>query len=435
MNRRDFLRTSALAGAACMIDWQTAFARGTKDKLVGRPWPGWKPGQLQVHFIYTGVAESAFYIMPDGTTMLLDCGDHNAIGRGKLAVPVLPSAERHAGEWIARYVERVNPNGTDVDYMMLSHYHSDHGGCERFHAGTVERDGQTYALSGFSQAAETLTFHKAFDRCWPDYDDPIPLIDRKSADNVEHMKQFYRYMKEHRGMQIEKFRVGEMNQVALLKKPGKYPDFSIRNICANGRIAAPDGSIIDLYEQRKKENPATLNENGMSLGMILTYGDFHLFTAGDFSDNIKLADGTKTVIEEQLADVCGTVNVAKVNHHGHYSMPARLVGALQAQVYVSCVWDQLHNVAPVMERLSDRSIYPGERIICPGIMPAERRAEDAGKPWLDDVERASYEGGHVVLCVERGGRKFSVSYLTAADESMTVRSVMRFRTERRGQKR
>ena len=200
MNRRDFLRTSALAGAACMIDWQTAFAKGTKDKLVGRPWPGWKPGQLQVHFIYTGVAESAFYIMPDGTTMLLDCGDHNAIGRGKLAVPVLPSAERHAGEWIARYVERVNPNGTDVDYMMLSHYHSDHGGCERFHAGTVERDGQTYALSGFSQAAETLTFHKAFDRCWPDYDDPIPLIDRKSADNVEHMKQFYRYMKEHRGM-------------------------------------------------------------------------------------------------------------------------------------------------------------------------------------------------------------------------------------------
>ena len=104
-------------------------------------------------------------------------------------------------------------------------------------------------------------------------------------------------------MQIEKFRVGETNQVALLKKPGKYPDFSIRNICANGRIAAPDGSIIDLYEQRKKENPATLNENGMSLGMILTYGDFRLFTAGDFSDNIKLADGTKTVIEEQLADV------------------------------------------------------------------------------------------------------------------------------------
>ena len=81
-----------------------------------------------------------------------------------------------------------------------------------------------------------------------------------------------------------------------------------------------------------------------------------------------------------------------------------------------------------MERLSDRSLYPGPRMLCPGIMPAERRAEDAGKAWLDDVAKASYEGGHVVLCVEKGGEKYSISYLTAADESMTVRSVMRFNT-------
>ena len=65
MNRRLFLRTSALAGAACLADWQTAYARGTKDPLVGLPWPGWKPGQMQIHFIYTGVAESAFYILQE----------------------------------------------------------------------------------------------------------------------------------------------------------------------------------------------------------------------------------------------------------------------------------------------------------------------------------------------------------------------------------
>ncbi|MCR4920144.1 MAG: MBL fold metallo-hydrolase [Bacteroidaceae bacterium] len=426
MDRRNFLKTGTLAGMACLCDWHSAFARGTHDALAGKPWQGWKPGQLQIHFIYTGVGESAFYIMPDGTTMLLDCGDHNAIGRGKLAVPVLPSPDRHSGEWITRYVQRVNPNGNQVDYMMLSHYHNDHGGCQKFYAAKDVRDGEDYFLSGFSQAAETLTFDKAFDRCWPTMDDPIPLFD-KSADCVGQMTRFYNYMQRHRDLKIEKFRVGETNQIALLRKPAKYRNFSIRNLCGNGRIAAPDGQIIDLYAEKKKENPTVLNENGMSLGFILTYGNFRFYTAGDFSDTIKLSDGRKIVIEDALAEVCGPVNVAKVNHHGHYSMPEKLVSALRAQVYVSCVWDQLHNVSPVMERLASRDLYPGNRIICPGIMPAERRAEDAGKAWLSDVSNASFEGGHVVLCVEKGGKRYSVSYLTAADESMTVRSVMRFK--------
>lgn len=429
MDRRQFLRAGALAGAACLIDFQEAFARGAKDPLAGRPWPGWRKGQFQVHFIYTGVAESMFMIFPDATTMLLDCGDHNAVGRGKLAVPVLPSPDRHAGEWIARYVLRVNPRGSDVDYMMLSHYHSDHGGHEGFYASREVRDGREYALSGFSQAAEWLTFRKAFDRCWPSYDDPIPLLDHRAADCVEQMRRFYIYMARHRGLQVEKFRLGETNQVAMLHRPGAYPQFSVFNLCANGRIASPDGQVTDLYRQLKeKENPWRLNENGMSLGMIISYGPFRFFTAGDFSDRFRQPDGTTMDIEEQLARVCPPVSVAKLNHHGHYSMPAQLVSALRARVYVSCVWDQLHNVDPVMARLSDRSLYPGERLLCPGIMPAERRAEDAGQPWLQDVAPASFDGGHVVLNVEKGGRDYSISYLTAADESMTVKSVMHFKT-------
>jgi hypothetical protein len=315
---------------------------------------------------------------------------------------------------------------------MLSHYHSDHGGHQDFYASKEVRDGEDYSLSGFSQAAEWLTFHKAFDRCWPSYDDPIPLLDHRSADCVEQMRRFYIYMARHRGLKIEKFRVGETNQVAMLRKPKAYPQFSVFNICGNGRIASPaqpggEPRIIDLYrEYKEKNNPWRLNENGMSLGMIISYGPFRFYTAGDFSDRFTLPDGSTMDIEEHIADVCGTVNVAKLNHHGHYSMPAKLVSALRAQVYVSCVWDQLHNVDPVMARLSDRSLYPGERILCPGIMPAERRAEDAGKAWLGDVAPASFEGGHVVLNVEKGGLDYSITYLTAADESMTVRSVMKF---------
>ena len=116
------------------MDFREALAWGAKDAEVGKAWKGWKKGQFQIHLIYTGVSESMFLIFPDGTTMLLDCGDHNAVGRGKLAVPVLPNPDRHAGEWISRYVRRVNPQKDYVDYMMLTHYHSDHGGNNKFYA-------------------------------------------------------------------------------------------------------------------------------------------------------------------------------------------------------------------------------------------------------------------------------------------------------------
>ena len=428
MNRRDFIKTSALAGAALLLtDWENAFAAGCRDPRTGKPWPGWKEGEFQIHFIYTGVAESMFLIFPDGTTMLLDCGDFDALARGEKAVPLLPGPERHSGEWIARYVSRVNPSGTDVDYMLLSHYHNDHAGSDRFFAEKLVRDGQEYCLSGFSQAAEILSFRKAIDRCWPDYDDPLPDAARGGdPDTVEHMKRFYAYMYRHRGMQIEKFRLGATDQIVQLRHPGRYPGFQVRNICANGRIAAPDGTVTDLFAAKKKAGATKLNENAMSLGMVFSYGGFRFFTAGDFSARFKDPDGTPRFIEDDLAAVCGPVSVAKVNHHGHNSMSPKLVSALRPQVWVSCVWDQLHNLPPCMEMLSDRNLYPGRRIICPTIMPAERRAKDGDASWMADVAKESYEGGHVVVNVKKGGRRFSVSYLTALDESMTVRSVMDF---------
>ena len=420
----------AAAGATSwLIPWEEVFARGTNHPSAGSTWQGWHAGAFQVHFIYTGVAESMFFIMPDGTTMLLDCGDHNAIGRGKLAVPVLPDAKRHAGEWIARYVERVNPGGRQVDYIMLSHYHSDHGGCSRFYASKEERNGKPYFLSGFSQAAETLRFGKAFDRAWPDYTDPIPLLDFMSADNVEHMKQFYEDQSLHHGLKIEKFQVGAQNQIALLRKPQKYRNFTVRNITGNGRIATKDGGIRDLYAERKLNPPTHFNENGMSLGMIFSYGPFRFYTAGDFSDRWKREDGTILDIESELAKEISHCHVAKINHHGHYSMPAPLIAALRSQVYISCVWDQLHNVAPVMERLYDRTIYQGDRIVCPGIFPKERKAEDNGKSFLSLIPNAAFEGGHVILNVSDNGKRYSISYLSAQDESMTVRSTIDFQTD------
>jgi hypothetical protein len=62
------------------------------------------------------------------------------------------------------------------------------------------------------------------------------------------------------------------------------------------------------------------------------------------------------------------------------------------------------------------------------VFPAERRREDAGKPWLSDVAQEVFEGAHVVVDVPPGGETYSLTFLSAADESMAVRGRMEFKS-------
>ena len=39
-----------------------------KKELFEKNWQKWRKGELQIHFIHTGVAESILFIFPDGTT-------------------------------------------------------------------------------------------------------------------------------------------------------------------------------------------------------------------------------------------------------------------------------------------------------------------------------------------------------------------------------
>jgi len=428
MDRRTFLKTATAASVLFgLTDFEELYAKGQSDPHVGKIWKGWKKGHFQIHFIYTGVCESAFYIFPDGTTMLLDCGDHNAKGRGAEAVPILPNSERHSGEWIARYIERVNPSGRNVDYIVLSHYHNDHCGGTSFYASKQMRDGKEYFIDGFTQVAETIRFRKGIDRAWPTFDDPLPMPDDYDGGAVGHVRRFYEYEIKHHGLEMERFRLGATDQIVPLR--GGCRDFIVRNIAANGRICTEDGTVTDLYAERiKKKGLKSVRENGMSLGMVFSYGPFRLYTAGDFSDSWEEDDGSIFRIEDAIADVCGRANVAKINHHGHHSMTRKLVGALRSQVYIGCIWDQAHTTSDTAEVISDRTIYPEKRYICPGILPVERRAKDEGKEWMADVPTASYEGSHIIIDVEPGGRKYSVNYIGAADETMTVKSVMNFKT-------
>ncbi len=43
---------------------------------------------------------------------------------------------------------------------------------------------------------------------------------------------------------------------------------------------------------------------------------------------------------------------------------------------------------------------------------------------MKDVPEAVYEGAHIVLSVPPGGESYSLSFLDARDEKMTVKSVI-----------
>lgn len=406
-------------------------AEGAKTPAAaGGTLPGWKPGELKIHFIHTGVGECQFFVFPDGTTMMLDCGDHPAMTRLENAVPVMPDASRLAGEWAARYVLRVNPNGDKVDYLEVSHWHSDHTG-----SATWQTDARGWNAgvkgcfrSGFALAAEFLHFGRAVDRGYPDYDDPIPTDDGDLS-SLGHMKRLYAALKERDGLTVEKFRLGAKDQIVPLKGP--VEGFSVFNLCANGRIAMPDGSVCnaygDLFENGRK--PKRLNENGLSLGHIVRYGKFTCYTAGDFSDPRKMKDGSSWPIEAAMAKAVGHVNVAKMNHHGHHSMPNALVKALCPQVWTACVWDQLHTVPDTLDRVCDPENYPEGRlpVVIPSVFPEPRQTREAQAAYMRCIEPASCGTGcHVVVTVPKNAETYRVDCVSARDESMGIVSTREF---------
>ncbi len=391
-------------------------AKGAETAWTPGEWTAdrsWRKGHYQVHFIYTGRSECMFHIFPDGTSMLLDCGDSMRFYRSPAEVPLPSEPSVRAGEFAARYVMRVNPKGDKVDYLHLSHYHEDHGGGERFHGGPLGRSSLgTFNLCGIADAARFLKFGIAIDRAWPGFDDPLDVLKTSRDGSPRQMRPLYAHLVETQGMRIEKFRLGADDQFRPLAEP--VPGFKVFNLCANGRFVRKDGTVCDLYADRVKSGAQMFNENGMSCGMVVECGKFRYFTAGDLSDGWKHPDGVRRQIEDALGEAVGCVHVAKLNHHGHHSMYPALVKALRARVWTSCTLDQQHCTDDTMCRLADRSLYGGPRLMLPTYMPLNRPETSAGRGYLPDVARCVIDQPcHVVLDVPPGGETYTLSCFSA----------------------
>ena len=67
---------------------------------VGEPLPAWSDGCLDIHFISTNRGECAFYILPDGTTMVVDAGDIHSSNDEN---PQRPDSQTRAYETYSKY--------------------------------------------------------------------------------------------------------------------------------------------------------------------------------------------------------------------------------------------------------------------------------------------------------------------------------------------
>lgn len=419
--RRQFIE-AVLASAA-----STGFTGCANWMEIGSAYPGWKPGELDLHFIYTGCGENVFCRLPDGTAILNDTGDFYR-PRYLKHVPLLPSADRLGGEWVARYLKRIYPERT-IDYAIFSHWHVDHIGHSNFtengSQGTnpdaafryrVTPDGRK--INGFLCVAEEFGFRHYLDHQYP------ARGVYNSQDTSMALLSSWADEQQKRGLDVEPFRVGALDQIALQRDPDRYRGvFSIRNICANGRLWDGKDGVRDFAaEHVAVTHKDSISQNTLSMGFVMRYGRFRYWTGGDVHQELRTRDGDVVDYEALVGQRVGPVSVCKMNHHGcSDAMSAGFVRAVRAQAYVSCMWSPNQAHPAVLKRLYEVGSYDGRRpFLVPGLVTDAQLC--ARTP--SDYELSASGASHVVVKVLPGGDRYRIYLLEAADESMRVKAVL-----------
>ncbi len=171
--------------------------------------PKWTPGTLDIHQINTGSGNAALLMLPDGTTMMVDAGHRRNVP--PRATAPKPDASRPPGEWIARYLRAMG--AAAIDYGYLTHFHDDH-------------------MNAVVDVASRMPVSKMLDRAWPDYN--YPSVDHAEFQSPAFLE--YRAWLKKGTTKGERLVPGRNDQIVLLRDRGKYPEFQVRNIAANGEV-------------------------------------------------------------------------------------------------------------------------------------------------------------------------------------------------------
>ena len=388
--------------------------RSVKDKvIIGKQLPAWKEGNLDIHAINTGRGESTLLIFPDGTTMLIDAS--GSLISATDSIPPPPQKPNDAvspGTAIANYAKHfIKPASNRLNYMMISHFHADHMG--GYDDTLPMHSSNSFRLSGITEVGAKIKVDQILDRGYPTYDYPKSLM--SDTKMVNYIK-FIDWAKANYHLTAEKFAVGKNDQIVLKQNPGKYANFSVRNVLGNGEVWDGKGNgSVNMLPSKKELIAGSYPENILSIGFVLAYGKFNYFTAGDLQFNDSDKHAWKDM-EAPLAKVVSPVEVMKANHHGTSQTNGdALLTKLKPQVLLSHTWRDVQPNPATMARVyaanSDSQIFT-------------TNMSDANKVRLGGlIDKMKNLSGHIVVRVQPGGDQYSVYVLDDNNEAYIVTKV------------
>lgn len=374
----------------------------------GHPLPPWSRGVLDIHHINTGRGNATFFILPDGTTVLVDAGELNPDvprNQGPRAMALLPNTSKTPGGWIVDYLRQmlVHQPHPRLDYVIVTHFHDDHLGA--ISSQSAHSNHGPYRLSGVTEVGDAIPVRTLLDRAWPNYNYPIPL----ETETLLNYRAFLTYQREANGLRVERFIPGRNDQVVLRHDLPAFDNFEWRNVAANGELWTGLGvntrhHIPPLEDLEPTQYP---DENMLSIAFRLSYGAFDYFAGADLAGIIDLGKPLWHDLETPVGQAVGPVEVNVVNHHGNRSSANEyFLQALRPRVHILQTWSSDQPGHDVLRRLQSTYLYPGPRdIFATGIMEANKLVIGPA------LEGLAANQGHIVIRVEPGGHHYHVIVL------------------------
>jgi beta-lactamase superfamily II metal-dependent hydrolase len=397
----------------------------------------WNEGYLDLHHINTGRGDVAYYVFPDGTTLLFDAGEQDPTDprtNSARNTVIRPNNSKRAYEWIAHYIKQVTPSNRKpvINYAILSHFHEDHMGS--FYDGAPRSQKNNYVLTGITGIAELIPVEVLLDRGYPNYDIPYEMKSAAFEQRLKSNPSTYRYWKTMNNYfsfvaQRDKEKLlngnvqaGSRTQIRMKYESARYPDFFVRSVKSNGRVwTGKDTSAIEQFPMFRRDDPKTFpSENALSQVITIHYGDFVYYTGGDIPGNIGYGQPAWMDMETPVAKVVGAVDVATMDHHGNRdALNEFMVETLRPRVWIEQVWSSDHPGHEVLIRATTPFLYEGPRDLFSTNMLQPNK--DVIGPLIENSYKSLQ--GHILVRVLPKGKSYYVIIIDDTVETIKVKDV------------
>lgn len=395
----------ALFNIACINNDDTPNTETPSSSYeINQTLPAWSEGYLDIHFINAARGECCFYILPDGTTLLVDAGE---IVDSNITVPQRPNAFIRPYRVYANYIKHFLPKGKNtIDYCAPSHFHIDHIGSKD---AVTESAPVGYRKSGLLSLFDVIPYNHILDRAYPTYaeDDVTPPL---SGELSEDWAKFVTWGVKEGKFTAERFTPGK-EQIVLVNNADKYSDFSIFNICANGFVWGKNSEGKQTLLGSKQKNGG----NSSSCGFHITYGKFDYIACGD------LTSSPQNLVAHYFRDFIGDGNLEAFKCHHHLASNSWGSQMQNCNFNPRVVLNHCFTSnKPDVEKLS----YILPRIT--SFFATNIHSDIIANPEVETnrlMDKITAYNGHIVLRVAPDGNQFYVYLLDDSNFNFNIKSI------------